>query len=115
MARGQGNFNPWWCKFYYTSPLNFQNSARQALLKAYATYAACTPMGQAAFRNPETVFSFRPLKTTAFDRLPRAMTLTAFFFMTSRLRSVPCGAFRLSAAGLEGRRRTGCPGPGLGG
>ena len=31
---------------------------------------------------PLAVFSFRPLKTTTFANLPRAILLTAFFFMT---------------------------------
>ena len=31
---------------------------------------------------PDAVFSLFPLKTEAFARLPRAILLTAFFFMT---------------------------------
>ncbi|CAK8989168.1 unnamed protein product [Durusdinium trenchii] len=31
---------------------------------------------------PDAVFSLLPLKTEAFARLPRAILLTAFFFMT---------------------------------
>jgi hypothetical protein len=31
---------------------------------------------------PEEVFSFLPLKTAILARLPRAILLTAFFFMT---------------------------------
>ena len=45
---------------------------------------------------PDAVFSFAPLKTTAFANLPRAILLTAFFFMARAWGESLCSGWALS-------------------